>query len=141
MPDGIRSWASRAQARSVRIFGTVTDKPGPKTIVVYHPGAVEDFQGVKEKQARKKVLTIASILAQTGARITEPHAKKVQGENKLYELRPGGGKTLLRPLYAQIDGYLVILAIGPEAVADPSGFKAAVDRAKRRAKDSFGADL
>lgn len=70
-----------------------------------------------------------------------PHAKKVQGESKLYELRPGGGKTLLRPFYAQIDGYFVILAIGPEAVADPSGFKAAVDRAKRRAKAAYGVDL
>jgi hypothetical protein len=111
------------------------------TIVVYHPAAVEDFQGIKDKQARKKVLTIVAILAKAGTSITEPHAKKVQGEAKLYELRPGGGKTLLRPLYAQIDAYLVILAIGPEAQADPSGFAAAVKRAKRRAKDNFGVEV
>jgi hypothetical protein len=57
------------------------------------------------------------------------------------EFRPGGGKTLLRPLYAQIEGYLVILAIGPEAEVDPSGFKTAVNRAKGRAKKDFGVDL
>ena len=67
------------------------------TIVVYHPEAVEEFQGIKDKQARKKVLNIVSILMQAGTSITEPHAKKVQGEAKLYELRPGGGKTPLRP--------------------------------------------
>jgi hypothetical protein len=111
------------------------------TIVVYHPEAVDDFQGIKDKQARKKVLTIVSILRQAGTSITEPHVKKVQGEAKLYELRPGGGKTLLRPLYAQIDAYLVILAIGPKAEVNASGFAAAVKRAKRRAKEEFGVEI
>lgn len=100
-----------------------------------------ELLAARDKQARKKVLTVISILQQTGTSITEPHAKKVRGSTALFELRPGGGRALLRPLYAHINGQLVILSIAPEAVVDRSGFNSAVDRAKRRAKEHYGADV
>lgn len=119
----------------------MSSTPGSPPRVVYHPEAVVEFNAIRDKQARKKVLTIVAILQQTGTAITEPHSKKVKGAEKLHELRPGGGKTLLRPLYAQIGKQLVILCIGPEAEVDPSGFRAAVERAKRRARKDFGVEV
>jgi hypothetical protein len=77
--------------------------------------------------------------ARKDAQITEPHAKSVQGSAKLYELRPGGGKALIRPLYfRRSEQEYVILAVAPESVVDPSGFKAAVARANDRAVKHFG---
>lgn len=109
--------------------------------VVYQDDAVAELNSIKSKQDRKKILTIVSLLKGANGKLTEPHVKKVQGATKLFELRPGGGKTLWRPLYARIAGSLVILAIGPEAQADQSGFDSAVSRAQRRAKADFGVDV
>jgi hypothetical protein len=110
--------------------------------VVYHEQAVVEFEALRDKQQRKGVLTIVSILRQIGAKVVEPHAKPVQGTSGLWELRPGGGRVIVRPLYARVDErQFVILAIGPDAVVDASGFKSAVKRARTRAKDDYGLDL
>jgi conjugative relaxase-like TrwC/TraI family protein len=75
-------------------------------------------------------------------KIVEPHSKPVQGSSGLRELRPGGGRTIVRPLYARVDErQFVILAIAPDAVVDSSGFKTAVKRAQTRAKHAYGLDL
>jgi hypothetical protein len=122
--------------------------PGPKGnrvatwTVVYHEQAVVEFEALRDKKQRKAVLTIVSILRQIGPKIVEPHAKPVRGTNGLRELRPGGGKVTVRPLYARVDEReFVILAIGPDAVVDASGFRSAVNRARSRAKDDYGLDL
>jgi hypothetical protein len=87
------------------------------------------------------VLTIVGILREIGPDITEPHAKPVKGMSKLYELRPGGGKVTVRPLYVRYDDRTFkILAIAPESQIDPSGFAAAVDRARRRADEDYSID-
>jgi hypothetical protein len=110
--------------------------------VVYHHQAVVEFEALRDKRQRKGVLTIVSILRQIGPKIVEPHAKPVQGTNGLWELRPGGGKVIVRPLYARVDAReYVILAIGPDAVVDASGFKGAVKRARARAKGDYGLEL
>jgi hypothetical protein len=111
-------------------------------VVVYHEQALVEFEALRDRTQRKGVLTIVSILRQIGPKIVEPHAKSVQGAKGLRELRPGGGKVIVRPLYAQVDErHFVVLAIGPDAVVDASGFKNAVKRAQRRAKDDYGLDL
>lgn len=57
--------------------------------------------------------------------------RPLTGEKKLRELRPGGGKILVRLLYFQLDERTFkIVAVAPESVTDASGFKAAVIRAK-----------
>lgn len=106
-----------------------------RVLVYWDKEAVEEFGAYKEPRARKAILSIVDILSQTGAQITEPHAKKVRIANKLYELRPGGGKILARPLYARVEeSTFVVLAIAPEADEDPKGFETAVERARERAE-------
>jgi hypothetical protein len=93
-------------------------------MVVYHEDAVVEFEALRDRQQRKGVLTIVSILRQIGPKIVEPHAKPVHGTSGLWELRPGGGKVIVRPLYARVDErQFVVLAIGPDAVVDASGFR------------------
>jgi hypothetical protein len=111
--------------------------------VDYHFKAVEELVKMCKKDARgmKAVLSIVDILSQTGADITMPHARAVQGTKKLWELRPGGGKILIRPLYVQTGSATFdILAVGPESEVDSAGFNSAVARAVKRAKADYGID-
>lgn len=115
---------------------------GGKWIVVLHLEAVVDLEGLKDRHARKAVLTIAGVLEHGGPTLTEPHSKSIKGAPKLRELRPGGGRVAVRPIYAQTDARtFTILAIGPEAIVDPRGFANTVDRARRRARETYGLDL
>lgn len=111
-------------------------------LVEYHVDAVAEYGALRDRQQKKGVLTVASFLQQLGPKITEPHAKPVKGTAKLFELRPGGGKTLVRPLYFRYDETTFkILAIAPEAQTDGRGFEAAIERAKTRAKSDYGCDV
>ena len=110
-------------------------------LVEYHYKAVEEYAALKDAKQKKGVLTVADILRQVGPKITEPHAKPVKGTKGLYELRPSGGRALVRPLYVRRGDVFKIVAIAPEAQVDPSGFASAVDRARRRAKDAYGTDV
>lgn len=108
-------------------------------IVLWHLAAVEELNQLKEMKTRKAVVSVVGALRQGGPRLGEPHSKKVRGDEKLHELRPSGGRVLVRPLYARLDdATFVILAVGPEAVTDPRGFTAARARARARALADFG---
>jgi hypothetical protein len=110
--------------------------------VAYHEEAVMEFEALRDRRQRKGVLTIASILRQIGPKLVEPHAKAIAGGGGLRELRPGGGRVTVRPIYARVgDRHFVILAIAPEAQVDPRGFESAVARAKQRARADYGLDL
>jgi hypothetical protein len=111
-------------------------------IVHWDSRAVEEFATYREKRVRKAILTSAEFLRQLGDRLTEPHAKPLSGERKLRELRPSGGQSTVRPLYARVSEYeFVIFTIAPESVDDASGFRRAVQRAKDRAKAGFDLDV
>ncbi len=85
---------------------------------------------------------MVEFLHQLGPRLVAPHSKTLKGERKLRELRPGGGKVLVRPLFIRFhDREFVILAVGPESQVDAPGFNQAVKRAKQRAKDDWGLDV
>jgi len=107
-------------------------------IVRYHPEAVAELLAY-EKALIKKALNSVSLLQNLGDKTIPPHSDKVAGATKLRELRPGGGKALIRPLYyRRSTGHYEILAVGPEAVTDPRGFNQAVKRAQKRAKEDYG---
>jgi hypothetical protein len=121
---------------------SATGKQAPTTwIVEYHWQAVEDLKGFNDRE-QKGVLTVADFLRQLGTKIKEPHMKPITGEKKIRELRPGGGRVLVRPLYFQADERTFkIVAIAPEAQANPSGFDAALKRARDRAKRDYGVEI
>lgn len=60
-----------------------------------------------------------------------PHSSSVKGAYKLRELRPRGGRSVIRPLYRQFGDTFVIGAYAPEAETDRKGF----DRACRAAEN------
>lgn len=130
-----------ANRKRNRAVGSYTAAETPTSwLVEYHAGAVEDLKSFGARE-QKGALIVVDFLSQLGIKIKEPHMKPLQGEKKLRELRPGGGKTLIRPLYFQLDRRTFkIVAIGPEAMTDPVGFKSAVARAKGRAKRDYGVE-
>ncbi len=130
--------ASNTKARS----GPSASQTGPKGwLVEYHSEAVGDLKTFNQRE-QKGALTVVDILRQVGIKLKEPHMKPLTGEKKLRELRPGGGKVLVRPLYFQADERTFkIVAVAPESETDPSGFKAAVTRAKGRARRDYGVEV
>lgn len=61
-----------------------------------------------------------------------PHQSQVKGADRLRELRPRAGKSQWRALYRRVGARMVVAAVGPEALANPRGFRSAVARAERR---------
>ena len=115
--------------------------PSSTWIVHWDHRAVEEFNAYTDRRTRKSVLTVVDLLHRLGPKLAAPHAKPLTGEKKLRELRPGGGKVLVRPLFVRLnEREFVILAVAPESVADRSGFKRTVERAKARAKSDWGLD-
>lgn len=115
--------------------------PAETWIVHWDHRAVVDLNEY-DKSVLKSVLTVVDFLHRLGPKIVEPHSKALKGERKLRELRPGGGRILVRPLYIRWhDREFVILAVGPESQVDGSGFRQAVARAKDRAKADWGLDV
>lgn len=111
-------------------------------LVEYHQKAVEEFAGLRDAKQKQGVLKLADFLRQLGPKIKEPHMKPVQGTKKLAELRPSGGKALVRPLYFRhSESTFKIVAIAPEAQVDRAGFDAGVRRAQKRAKEDYGVEV
>lgn len=67
-----------------------------------------------------------------GPRLPFPHQSDVRGSVDLRELRPRAGRSPWRALYRRTGDVFVIAAIGPEAQANPQGFRRAVRAAVTR---------
>jgi hypothetical protein len=107
-------------------------------LVEYHAEAVEEYNKLRDPKQRKGVTRAVAYLRDNGPNVNQPHMKRIAGTRKLCELRPSGGTTPVRPLYLRFDERTFkVLAIAPEAMVDPSGFRAAVERARRRAQDDY----
>lgn len=99
--------------------------------VVFHPAAVEE-RAALEPRERVAVDNVIEKLHVVGIGLGSPHSSAVRGGSKLRELRPRAGKSRTRAFYARVGDAFVIAAIGPEADADPHGFKHAVAIAQER---------
>jgi hypothetical protein len=71
-------------------------------------------------------------LEQFGDLLPFPHSSRVQGAQRLWELRPRSGSSPWRAFYRRIGDAMVIGAIGPEAEQDPRGFRRSVASAEDR---------
>jgi hypothetical protein len=111
-------------------------------VVEFHSEALVEYNALRDARVRKKILTVTDFLRQLGPKLAQPHMKPVSGRSGLFELRPGGGQTKVRPLYFRHDGRMFkVVAIAPEAVEDPAGFARAVARAADRASRDYGVEL
>lgn len=106
-------------------------------MIVWHPDAVVDLDSqVTDRQTRGRIHSSVDVFRRSGCTAPYPAQSAVKGGDGLRELRVGGGQVPWRPIFQQVDGtsFFVIWALGPEAVADQTGFDAAVERAKKRRK-------
>ena len=109
--------------------------PGPPYTVLWVPEAETELRAVRDAAERAAMLQAARVLEANGPRLGFPHQSSVRGSKlkALRELRPRSGRSRWRPLYLRVSvTSFVVLAVGPEAVIDGSGFDAAVRRAERR---------
>lgn len=98
--------------------------------VVFHPEAEGEYFKVASKE-RVSIQNAIEKLEAEGARLGHPHSSQVKG-TRLRELRPRGGRSRWRALYVRVADAMVVLAIGPEAQHDPSGFRRTVNKAEER---------
>ena len=69
-----------------------------------------------------------------------PHCGAIKGADRLWELRPRGGRIPWRAIYRQVGAAFVIAAVAPEAQLDPQGFATACRRAEARLAAFGGED-
>ena len=144
MPDRGKS---RSASRRRRRTGTrqpaksearSTTPAGPPWEVLYHPKAVEERNSVRKQSEGDfdAIVVVIEKLKIHGPALRFPHQSAVRGKGGagLRELRPSQGRTLWRPLYRRFENTYVILAVGPEAQVDQSGFDTAVAHAQARRK-------
>lgn len=86
---------------------------------------------LEEDMLPSKGLT-SSLGRAMGGQLPYPHSSAVKGADRLRELRPRAGRSPWRAFYRCIGDVAVIGGFGPEARADPRGFRAAVQRAMDR---------
>lgn len=98
---------------------------------VFHPEALIEF---RQLSGRDRVAILAAVekLRELGLALRFPHSSQIKGASRLRELRPRSGKSPIRAIYRRIGETFVIGSVGPEARADPRGFRNAVRKAEIR---------
>ncbi|MDT5028220.1 MAG: hypothetical protein QOE61_4646 [Micromonosporaceae bacterium] len=71
-------------------------------------------------------------LREIGPGLGYPHTSHVQESDRIRELRPRQGRCPWRAFYRDVDGVIVVAAVGPEASVDHRGFDRAVRSAAER---------
>lgn len=99
--------------------------------VLFHPAA-EVERAALEPRERVAVDNVVEKLRVIGIALGNPHSSAVRGAVSLRELRPRAGRSPTRALYRRIGNAFVIASIGPEAGANPRGFRQAVAAAQAR---------
>lgn len=99
--------------------------------VLFHPAAAAERAGLEIRE-RVAVDNAVEKLRAIGIALGNPHSSKIRGAANLRELRPRAGRSRTRVFYARVRDSFVIVAIGPEANADPRGFKQAIVVAEAR---------
>lgn len=102
--------------------------------VLVHPEADTELNKVPAKE-RVAIMNALDKLRVVGPALGYPHTSQVRSAHHLREIRPRQGRSPWRAFYRQIDQYLVVGAVGPEADVDPKGFRRAVRAAEQRLDD------
>ena len=93
--------------------------------VSLHPRAEAELRRIPVAE-RVAVLNAAQKLEALGPDRGYPHSSAVCDADRIRELRPRAGRSPWRGFYRRLGNVFVLAAIGPEAEADPRGFKRAV---------------
>jgi len=96
-----------------------------------HPEAAGELASLPEGE-RQAMHNAFEKLTLYGDQLPFSRSSKVKGALQLRELRPWSGYSPWRGFYRRPGETLVIAAIGPEARANPQGFRRAVRAAGER---------
>ena len=128
---------ARSAARRSEPEGSVDDSC---FMVRHHPRAEKELKEITDMRDRLALFTVVDKLRRIGRKVTAPHSKPIQGVSGLHELRPQGGRSVWRLLYAAVGTEFVILAVTRTTQVRKHEFQAGIERARRRGKD-YGLDL
>jgi hypothetical protein len=84
---------------------------------------------------RVAVLNAAKKLEALGPDLGYPHSSAVRDADRVRKLRPRGGRSAWRAFYRRLGDVFVVAVVGPEAEADPRGFKRAIAAAEERLEE------
>lgn len=99
--------------------------------VLLHAEAVAEL-GKLPAREKAAVDTALQKLREIGPGLGYPHTSHVQESDRIRELRPRQGRCPWRAFYRDVDGVIVVAAVGPEASVDNRGFDRAVRWATER---------
>lgn len=108
----------------------------PWTVYI-HPQAEAELRRIPAAE-RVAVLNAVEKLEALGPDLGYPHSSAVRDADRLREVRPRAGRSPWRGLYRRFGEVFVVAAVGPEAGADPRGFKRAVAAAEERLEEVAG---
>ncbi len=105
--------------------------------VYFHSEALIERRRLQRDEQEALARAIEKLAA-LGVELPFPHQSAVRGSGGLRELRPRGGKSRWRGVYARLGETFVILAVVPESGVDGRGFARGVAAAKRRRQEIEG---
>jgi len=105
--------------------------------IVWHPAYREELRRLSSREREARPIRAATQKLETaGSTLGFPHTSAVRGSRAgVRELRPLAGRSPWRVLYVRRGDALILLALAPEALRDPRGFRAAVAHAEERLRE------
>lgn len=104
-------------------------------VTMWHPEAEAEFAKVRDRRERFAIHTAVDKVRRNGPKMCAPHRKQVQGVDGLHSLRPKGGRSVWRVLYAcSGERRYLMLAVTRTPRVSPRAFRSGVEKACRRAQ-------
>lgn len=99
-----------------------------------HPEARQELASLDPRE-RKAMQNAMAKLEELEVHLGFPHASRVLGTDRIWELRPRAGRSRWRAFFRVQGGVAWVAAIGPESHVDRQGFRRAVKLAEWRLEE------
>jgi len=110
-------------------------EPCKTFVTMWHPEAESELTKVRDLKQRLAIHSVIDKVRRNGPKVCHPHRKQVQGVAGLQSLRPRGGRSVWRVLYAcSGERRYMLLAVTRTPRVSPRAFRGAVEKACRRAQ-------
>lgn len=104
-------------------------------VTMWHPEAEAELKKVRDRKQRMAIYSVVDKVSRSGTKLCMPHRKQVQGVAGLQSLRPRGGRSVWRVLYAcSGERRYLLLAVTRTPRVSPRAFKSGIEKACRRAQ-------
>lgn len=111
-------------------------EPCETYVTTWHPEAEAELAKVRDMKQRIAIHTVIDQVRRNGPKVCSPHRRQVQGAAGLHSLRPKGGRSIWRVLYAcSGERRYMLLAVTRTSRVSPRVFRTSIEKACRRAQD------